>query len=171
MHGDAFLQETLGAMDMVFSLARRLTRDHGAAEDLVQETYLRAYEAWTKQRRPDRVEPWLATICLNVARSEFRRRSRRPAEILDANAGAFSWSPSDTEEEAIRGVRSEIVQRAMMQLPEEQRIAIALVDLCGFTASEVAKIMRSPRGTVLSRVHRGRKALAAKVKKEAPHGS
>jgi RNA polymerase sigma-70 factor (ECF subfamily) len=166
MRGDEFLQATLGSMDRVHNLARRLVRDRQSAEDLVQETYLAAFRAWKAHRRPDRVEPWLATICLNLARSEHRRRRRRPDEFLDPDPAIAQRAKSDTAAEAIARLDREALQRALWALPEEQRIAIALVDLCGFTAAQAAAITRSPRGTILSRVHRGRKSLAARVRKE-----
>jgi len=166
MQGEDFLQVTLGAMDLVHNLARRLMRDEQAAEDLVQETYLRAFDAWKKRRRPEKVEAWMATICLNVARSEMRRRRRRVEEVLDAAPGLDRPSSSDVPAEAAERIRRSAVQHALWQLPEEQRIAVTLMDLCGLTASETAQVMRSPRGTVLSRVHRGRKALAAIVRAE-----
>src|ERR687898_2389597 len=78
---DDFLRAAMGAMDLVFNLSRRLTDSRQDAEDLVQETYLRAFRAWVDRRRPKRVEPWLATICLNLARSRFRMRARRPPEV------------------------------------------------------------------------------------------
>src|SRR5919106_3848715 len=75
---DEFLRATLPALDLVHSLARRFVLQRADAEDLVQETYLRAWQAWTSGRLPRRVEPWLATICLNVGRDWVRRsRSRR----------------------------------------------------------------------------------------------
>ena len=156
-----FLQETLPCTDLVYNLARRCTTHHQDAEDLVQETYLRAFKSWGSHRRPDKVEAWLATICLNIVRSDYRRRSRRPAEQLQAKAGFDFKSRAHTEDAALESIEKSAVHRALRELPDEQRIAVVLVDICGFTASETARITRSPRGTVLSRVHRGRKALAA----------
>lgn len=166
MDRDAFLEATLGAMDMVHNLARRLVRDPHAAEDLVQETYLAAYRAWRGHRRPDRVEPWIATICLNLARSSVRRARRRPGETLDPDAGRNEASGMDTEEEALAAIERAALHRALWSLPEAQRIAVTLMDIAGLSASEVAHVMQTPRGTVLSRVHRGRKALAAIVRRE-----
>lgn len=163
---DEFLEATLGAMDLVHNLARRLTRDPDAAEDLVQETYLAAFAAWRKHRRPDRVEPWMATICLNLARSNFRRLRRRPEEALQADTDATIRSDADTAWEALSNIDREAVHTALWALPEEQRVAITLMDISGLTATEVARVMKTPRGTVLSRVHRGRKALAALVRRE-----
>jgi RNA polymerase sigma-70 factor (ECF subfamily) len=157
---DEFLRATMGAMDLVFNLSRRLTDSRQDAEDLVQETFLRAFQAWMDLRRPKRVEPWLATICLNLARSRFRSLARRPSEVpledwmFEARHGA------DPESQAIEGIRREELYRAMHELPEEQRVALALVDLSGFSTYEAAEAMETPRGTVLSRLHRGRRTLA-----------
>lgn len=166
MQKDEFLEATLGAMDLVHNLARRITRDAHAAEDLVQETYLAAYASWRRHRRPDRVEPWLATICLNLARSDFRRLRRRPPETLQADPGVTIHAAADTAWEALSSIDREAIHEALWGLPEPQRIAVTLMDINGLTASEVARVMKTPRGTVLSRVHRGRKALAALVRKE-----
>jgi RNA polymerase sigma-70 factor (ECF subfamily) len=155
-----FLEATLPCMDLIYNLARRCTAHPQDAEDLVQETYLRALKSWRSSRRPDKVEAWLATICLNVVRSDYRRRSRRPAEQLQAEAGFELRSGDHTEDAALGSIEKSAVHRALCELPAEQRIAVVLVDICGFTARETARITKSPRGTVLSRVHRGRKALA-----------
>jgi RNA polymerase sigma-70 factor, ECF subfamily len=163
---DEFLQATLPALDLVHNLARRFVHNRADAEDLVQDTYLRAWQAWTNGNRPQRAEAWLATICLNLGRDRRRRASgrlevagdppREPAAELDVAAAA-----------AIGRVERAQVERALRALPEEQRTAIALMDIVGFTAAEVATITGSPRGTVLARVHRGRKALARLVGEEA----
>ena len=166
MTKQTFLDATLPASDMLHNLARRVMRDPYAAEDLVQETYLQAYRAWHDDHPPDRVEAWLATICLNQARSGFRKRKRRPEEIFDPEAGSGIASTEDTERAAIQGLNAEIVRRALWDLPDEQRIAVTLVDLGGLSTKEAAAAMGTPRGTVLSRVHRGRKALAARVRAE-----
>lgn len=161
---DEFLAATLPALDLVYNLARRLVSGYLEVEDLVQETYMRAFEAWEAGRKPRRVEPWIATICLNVGRSWLRRASTQrefPTEDQPLLA-----DPADVEERAIEGVRRERVHQALWKLPEEQRIAIALMDLDGFTASQVAKLTGSPRGTVLARVHRGRKKLARLLEEE-----
>jgi RNA polymerase sigma-70 factor, ECF subfamily len=162
---DEFLRATLPALDLVHSLARRFVVQRTDAEDLVQETYLRAWQAWTSGRLPRRVEPWLATICLNVGRDWVRRgRSRReepmPEESWEGAAAA------DVELEAIERLRRAQLDRALWALPPEQRIAITLMDVGGFTAAEVATMTGSPRGTVLARVHRGRKALARLVQQQ-----
>jgi RNA polymerase sigma-70 factor, ECF subfamily len=161
---EEFQRLTLPALDLVHNLARRFVRERADAEDLVQETYLRAWAAWSSGRRPRRVEPWLATICLNAGRDRARRATTR----LETPAAAIADLPDavDVAEEAIARVHRALVDRALWALPDEQRVAIALMDLAGLTAAEVAKVTGSPRGTVLARVHRGRKALARLVAEE-----
>lgn len=160
---DDFLAATLPALDLVYNLARRLVRPNDV-EDLVQETYTRAFGAWTAGRPPKKVEPWIATICLNTGRSWLRRAASN-REIPSETDPALAAS-TDVSAEAMERLQAEQVHQALWQLPEEQRIAIALMDLDGFSASQVAAITGSPRGTVLARVHRGRKKLARVLESE-----
>jgi RNA polymerase sigma-70 factor (ECF subfamily) len=157
---DEFLRATMGAMDLVYNLSCRLTDRRQDAEDLVQETYLHAFRAWLERRRPRRVEPWIATICLNLARSAYRKRDRRPSEVPFEEWMTEDRPEADPESQAVASVEREDLYRAMLELPEEQRIAITLVDLSGLSTYEAAEAMGTPRGTVLSRLHRGRRALA-----------
>lgn len=162
MEPDAeFLHATLPALDLLHNLARRFVRDPGDVEDLVQETYLRAWQAWRADRRPERVEAWLATICLNAGRDLVRRRAGRP-EVLRAQLGDLRDEMDVAGTATTRVLRAQL-EAALWDLPEPQRVAIVLMDLCGLSAAEVAEVTGSPRGTVLARVHRGRKALAAVV--------
>ena len=165
---EEFLRATLPALDLVHNLARRLAPNRADAEDLVQETYLRAWQAWTAGRPPRRVEPWLATICLNLGRD----RARRAATRLEVTANTLADHPdgTDVEAEAIHRVQRTQVERALWALPESQRVAVILMDLGGFTAAEIASMLGRPRGTVLAWAHRGRKALARAVREqEADH--
>jgi RNA polymerase sigma-70 factor, ECF subfamily len=165
---DEFLRTTLPALDLVHNLARRFARSRPDAEDLVQDTYLRAWQAWTAGNRPRRPEPWLATICLNLGRDRLRQASLQPA--LAAEPAQEPAAEVDVAAAAIDRVERAQVERALWALSEEQRIAITLMDIVGFTAAEVAAITGSPRGTVLARVHRGRKALARLVGAEVIRG-
>jgi RNA polymerase sigma-70 factor (ECF subfamily) len=161
---DDFLNETLPCLDLVYNLARRMVRDSHIVEDLVQETYARAFEAWIAHRRPRDVEAWISTICLNLSRSWLRKSSTQrevPMDVITDNR-----SSSSVEFEALQRVGSNLVREALWELPEEQRAAITLMDLNGFTARETARIMGTPRNTVLSRVHRGRKKLASLLDKK-----
>ena len=162
---DEFLQAVGEHLDLVYNLARRLTRSRPQAEDLVQETYLRALRGW-RRKPPDDVRAWLATICLNIARAGWRREGVRPPEVLDPYAGATVASGHDTAAEAITGTVRDQVHQALWQLPAAQREAITLMDLCGFTAAEVAAMTGTPRGTILAWVHRGHKRLAVLLQQQ-----
>ena len=151
---------TLPAMDMVHAIARRAVGSAQDAEDLVQDTYLAAFRAWTDERRPRKVEPWLATICLNLARSRYRARARRPIEVSIAELGSLAGDGAGPEDLALAAVDRSALDRALGSLPEEQRIAITLVDLADLSVLDAARVMDTPKGTVLSRLHRGRRALA-----------
>ncbi len=155
-----FLRATIGAMELVYNLARRLTDRPQDAEDLVQETYLAAYRAWRDRRRPRRVEPWIATICLNLGRSRYRALAHRPLEVPIGDREFRAPRSADPERAAVEAVESKSLYEAMRRLPEEQRVAITLVDLAGFSTVEAARAMSTPKGTVLSRLHRGRRSLA-----------
>jgi RNA polymerase sigma-70 factor (ECF subfamily) len=162
---DEFLRQTLPSLDLVYNLARRMVSAQ-QVEDLVQETYLRAFEAWQQGRKPRKVEPWIATICLNTGRSWLRRAHLRHEY---ASGDPPEGQAASTEEEAMERMRALLVHEAMWKLPEEQRIALALMDLDGFSASQVARMTGAPRGTVLTRVHRARKRLALLLDKEVIH--
>jgi RNA polymerase sigma-70 factor (ECF subfamily) len=158
---EEFLHATMGAMDLVYNLARRFADRVDEAEDLVQETYLAAFRAWRDQRRPRRVEPWIATICLNLGRSRYRTEQRRPIEVPIEDRDFRAPEVGEPERAAEAAMDREALAAAMQRLPEEQRVAITLVDLAGFSTAEAANAMGTPRGTVLSRLHRGRRGLAA----------
>jgi RNA polymerase sigma-70 factor (ECF subfamily) len=144
---------------VLYALARRLAPNPADVADIVQETYLRAYAAWGA-RRPDDPGAWLATICLNVGRDALRRHARYRAAVDPAPIPDLA-SPLDTAEQALERVSTDRIEQALARLPEAQRIAITLMDVCGFSAKQVAAITDAPRGTVLARVHRGRKLLAS----------
>ena len=162
-----FLDATLPYLDAVWQVARHAAMDGQDHEDLVQETYLRAYAAFGSFRGAN-MRGWLAAICLNAARSEARRRRRRPWEMpaqarLDtlsvARADAGEPAP-DVADAVIAGLDADAVSRCLALLPEPQRLCIALMDVAGYTAREAAEALGCPRGTVLARVHRGRRRLA-----------
>src|SRR5712691_7045775 len=133
-----FLQATLRHADLLHALATRLAPHPADAADIVQDTYLRAFAAWHRQR-PDDVGAWLATICLNVGRDERRRHARRSAVICDGPVPDLP-DRADTAEAALERIGTSWVKAALWALPDSQRIAITLMDLCGFTAAQVAGI-------------------------------
>jgi len=163
----AFLEATLPHLDVVYQVARQAARDGQDPEDLVQETYLRAYAAFGSYRGGS-ARAWLAAICLNVARSQARRRRRRPREVtgsglldvLPRSRAEGGEGTADVAEVVIAGLDAEEVSRCLGRLPEPQRVCIVLMDVAGYTANEAAETLGCPRGTVLARVHRGRRRLA-----------
>lgn len=108
-------------------------------------------------------------ICLNLARSELRRTLRLPRVVAGIDDVAEPSAGHDVAGDAIVNVRREAVVRALAALPEPQRRAIVLVDIGGLTAREAAEVESVPRGTILARVHRGRRQLAALVEREGLH--
>jgi RNA polymerase sigma-70 factor (ECF subfamily) len=162
-----FLEATLPHLDAVWQVARQATGEGQDPEDMVQETYLRAYAGFGSFRGGS-TRAWLATICLNVARSQARRRRRRPWETparvlldaLPAARGVGGEVAADVADVVIAGLDAEEVSRCLARLPEPQRECIVLVDVAGYTAREAAQALGCPRGTVLARVHRGRRRLA-----------
>ena len=163
----AFLDATIPHLDVVWQVARHAAGEGQDPEDLVQETYLRAYAGFDSYRGGN-TRAWLAAICLNVARSQARRRRRRPWEVPGpALLDALPWHRADGGESAadvadvvIADLEAEKVSRCLALLPEPQRVCIVLVDVAGYTAREAAEALGCPRGTVLARVHRGRRRLA-----------
>ena len=132
----------------------------------MQETYLRAYAAFGSFRG-ENPRAWLAAICLNVARSQARRRRRRPWEVPAATlpdapvvAGDGADGTGDVADVVIASLDAGAVSRCLALLPEPQRACIVLMDVAGYTARETAQALGCPRGTVLARVHRGRRRLA-----------
>ena len=173
-----FLEATLPHLDVVYQVARQAAAGGQDPEDLVQETYLRAYAGFGSYRG-ENARAWLAAICLNVARSQARRRWRRPWEV--SGSGLLDVLPSsradggegvvDVADVVIAGLDAEEVSRCLGRLPEPQRVCIVLMDVAGYTAREAAETLGCPRGTVLARVHRGRRRLARLLAEEGvAHG-
>jgi len=165
-----FLEAFTEHLDRLHNLARGLTSHRQDAEDLVSETCLLALRGW-RRHAPDDAAAWFATICLNAARSSYRRRAARPVEVA-----AEDWlldradDRADTAGSALASLEARRVRDAVGRLPTPQLEAIALMDLGGYTAAQTALIVGSPRGTVLARVHRGRKVLARTLADEREGG-
>lgn len=155
----AFLERTMPHLDAVTRVARNLTDNRGEAEDLVQETYLRAFAAFDGHHGTN-TRGWLVTICVNLARSRWRARARRPHEDPVADLPERATDELDVADLVYREIQREQVRVALRTLSPEQREAIVLTDIAGHTAAEAAQIIGCPRGTVLARVHRGRRRLA-----------
>ncbi len=159
----AFLESAMPHVDMLHTLARRLTDSREDAEDLVQEVMLRAYAAWQRQGAPRSMGAWLATICLNNYRSALRKRQARPRECHDDLSLERLTDPGDTELSALAQLDAGTVRVALAALSDGQRQVVTLINLCGFSTDEVARMIDIPRGTVLSRLHRGHRLLAVSL--------
>lgn len=165
-----FEQDVTGLVPQLYGMALRLARNRSDAEDLVQETLLRAYRGYHTFREGTNLKAWLFRILTNTFINEYRRRSRRPreteldeiGEIAAYRSNAYeqvrSWSRAPEDQLIERIFESDIVE-AMENLPVIYRIPVLLADVEGLSYKEIAKTLDLPMGTVMSRLHRGRNAL------------
>jgi RNA polymerase sigma-70 factor (ECF subfamily) len=165
-----FTEEALPHLESVYRFALRLSAGREAeAEDLVQDTFLRAYRSWSTFRPGSNARAWLLTICRNVFLRGEERRGRRPEvpeSQIDADVEALAATAAFSEVEAADPERAffdsfvdEEVMRAVDALPAPFREAVVLSDLEGLSYPEVAEVLELPVGTVKSRLFRGRRLL------------
>jgi RNA polymerase sigma-70 factor (ECF subfamily) len=162
---DRFAQLLAPVLDDLSRLACRLERDPDRALDLLQEGILTAYRRFHQLERGDSFRAWLAQI---VRRTFFNSRRRRegPWSALDESCDepGLTVRPLDPEERLMAGERAAEVRAALDGLPREQRLAVLLIDLLGFSYAEAATALETPPGTVASRVVRGRAALRTRLR-------
>ena len=164
-----FEREALPHLQALYGAALRLTRNPAEAEDLVQDTLLRAYRFFDSYRKGTNCKAWLFRVLTNNFRNRYRDRQREndimtEAEASDANVSRFTGEgPRDGERALLGRMASADVENALKTLPEDFRLAVVLSDLQGFSYKEIADIMECPAGTVMSRIFRGRKMLQKRL--------
>lgn len=169
-----FADDTMPLMSGLYSAALRMTRNAADAEDLVQETYLKAYRAYDRFEAGTNLKAWMYRILTNTYINAYRKKQRRPDEsdiddvedlylyrrIGGAEGAALGRS---AEDELMALFGSDEVKLALEDLPEHYRFPILLADVEGFAYKEIAEILDVPIGTVMSRLHRGRKQLQKRL--------
>ena len=167
-------------VDSLYNTAYRMTRNPQDAEDLVQEAYFKAYRYYDKFQEGTNFKAWLFKILKNTFINNYRKKQKTPpqsdfADIEDAFEVQISKEAKgkikSPEEELLKDVLDEDVQKALDSLPADYRMAVILADLEGFSYKEIAEILELPLGTVMSRLYRGRKLLeAAMLEYAREHG-
>ncbi|HVF60669.1 MAG TPA: sigma-70 family RNA polymerase sigma factor [Thermoanaerobaculia bacterium] len=157
-------------VDALYNTAYRMTRNPEDAEDLVQETYLKAYRYYDKFEEGTNFKAWLFKIMKNTFINNYRKRQQSPAfsDFADIEESFESQVNEDSvrqirnpEEELLENVLDQDVQLALDRLPPDYRMVVVLADLEGFSYKEIADILEVPVGTVMSRLYRGRRLLEA----------
>ncbi|MCZ6662087.1 MAG: sigma-70 family RNA polymerase sigma factor [Actinobacteria bacterium] len=165
-----FERDAMQYTRQLYSAAMRMTRNPADAEDLVQETYLKAYRAYHTFQAGTNLKAWLYRILTNTYINKYRKESRRPNEVdlgsvedlyLYRRLGSEESAEAarTTEDRVLDGLVESDIKTAVENLPENFRLPVLLADLEGFSYKDIAKILDIPIGTVMSRLHRGRKAM------------
>lgn len=169
-----FQEEALPHLDAVYRFSLRLAGDESAAEDLVQETFLRAYRSWHQYTSGTNCKSWLFTICRNVHLRRFEREKKhdeivgqeaagQPEGISRENAVFMSVRSEDPEGTFFASIVDEEVLRAIEELPDDFRVAVVLADREELSYQDIAELLEVPVGTVKSRLFRGRRMLQERL--------
>ena len=163
-----FQRDAIPLLEPIFRRALRMTQHRADAEDLTQETMLRAYKNFRSFRDGTNINAWLHVILTNTYINGCRKKQRRPEQYpteqvtdqqLAAHAGHSSTGLRTAEDEALARLPDMQIRAAIQALPEHMRMTVYYADVAGFRYQEIAESMNIPKGTVMSRLHRGRRQL------------
>ncbi len=165
-----FEQEALPHTNLLYNYALRMTNNPADAQDLLQETFLKAYRFWDRYERGTNIRAWLFRILKNSFINRYRKTTREP-ETVDydevqnfyASVRDVATDSNDLQENLFKNLLDDDVTKAIADLPEEFRTVVILSDIEGLTYEEIADFVDVPLGTVRSRLHRGRKILRARL--------
>ena len=166
---DLFEEQALPFMNQLYAAAMRMTRNPADAADLVQETFVKAFQAFGQFQQGTNLKAWLYRIQTNTFINTYRKNQRNPYQgtiddledwqLGGAESVTQSKSTRSAEAEAIDHLPDSAVKDALQAIPEDFRLAVYFADVEGFSYQEIADIMKTPIGTVMSRLHRGRRML------------
>ncbi|MCA9693288.1 MAG: sigma-70 family RNA polymerase sigma factor [Myxococcales bacterium] len=163
-----FESTALPHLDALYRMAMRLCRDPSEAEDLVQDTMVRAFRFWSGFKPGTSIRAWLFTILRNTYINRYHRKNRRrdanhdlerQAASLETGLGPVACPPPLPDQVVARRVTRDRIEEALASLPPDYKLAVTLADIEGLSYREIADIMECPIGTVMSRIYRGRKRL------------